>query len=127
MKALSLLLVASLLALPGCKDDAAATKAHEALIVASAAIKTPLRLDSYTTLVRVSVPERLLQEFVYEVTEPGIKVLEAKFPELAEKARRQSCSSFSHVVKYDGRERFVWQRYGRTLREVTITKADCAR
>jgi len=124
MKALSLLLAASLLVLGGCKDPAA-DKAHAMLVQAAAAIKTPIQLDAYTTLVKVWVPARLTQEFVYDVTDAGLPLLESKFAEIEAKARRKGCASFSHVVKYDGREHYVWQNKGAVVRDITITKADC--
>ena len=125
MKALSLLLLAGLTLLTGCNDPEA-EKANAMLIRASAAIKTPLQLDQYTTLVKVSVPELLLQEFVYEVTDVGIPLLESKFPQIQKDAVARACMRIGHVVKYNGRDRFVWQNAGRVLREVIITKADCS-
>lgn len=115
-------LAASLMA-AGCDSDS--SKAAAALEKASAAIQVPSQIDSKTTLVKVWMPEKLTQEFQYEIDKSGLPQVDEGFETMMERAKKVACMKSSHVVKHHGKTRYIWMMDGKTIKERSIDAKDC--
>lgn len=107
----------------GCDTDA--SKEAALLEKASAAIKVPVKLDEKTTLIKVWMPEKLTQEFQYEIDRSGLAQVDEGFEAMFARAKKMSCMKSSHVVKHHGKVRYIWMMDGKIIKERTIESKDC--
>lgn len=122
---LASMLIISSAALSECGGEADA--AHQALVKASAAIKVPSQLDSKTTLTKVSMPEKLTQEFEYDISPDGRPLIDEGFDKMITRAKTLNCMANSHVVKFNGKVRYTWRIDGKVVKQQTIAKSDCGK